>query len=171
MGTCTAYSKLRIMSSANEIEDAVLRLTPDELEAFSTWFTEFEAAAWDRQMGDDVAAGRLDALADEALESSAGRPLHRWVRRRASPRFWACDRQLPDDIRRLADESYQLLRRDARRPSLHSKRLGCFRPARVGWHYGAVAVEAGNVIVWFWIGTTPYTTGSSAVNERLICRC
>jgi hypothetical protein len=72
--TVTAYSKLRIMIGVNEIEDAVQRLTPAELDAFRTWFTEFEAAAWDRQMEDDVATGRLDALADEALEDlRAGR--------------------------------------------------------------------------------------------------
>ena len=77
MASCarlTAYSKLKAMSSVNEIEEAVLRLTPAELDAFRTWFAEFDAAGWDRQMEDDVAAGRLDALADEALEDlRAGR--------------------------------------------------------------------------------------------------
>jgi hypothetical protein len=62
------------MSSVSEIEQAVLRLTPAELDAFRTWFAEFDVAAWDRQMADDVADGRLDALADEALEDlRAGR--------------------------------------------------------------------------------------------------
>jgi hypothetical protein len=62
------------MIGVREIEDAVLRLTPAELDAFRTWFVEFDAAAWDGQMEDDVAAGRLDALADEALEDlRAGR--------------------------------------------------------------------------------------------------
>jgi hypothetical protein len=56
------------MSSVNEIEEAVQRLTPAELDAFRIWFAEFDATAWDRQLEDDVAAGRLDALADEALE-------------------------------------------------------------------------------------------------------
>jgi hypothetical protein len=56
------------MSNVNEIEEAVQRLTPAELDAFRTWFAEFDAAAWDRQMEDDVAAGRLEVLADEALE-------------------------------------------------------------------------------------------------------
>jgi phage head maturation protease len=37
------------MSSVNEIEEAVQRLTPGELDAFSTGFAEFDAAAWDRQ--------------------------------------------------------------------------------------------------------------------------
>jgi hypothetical protein len=62
------------VSSVHEIEDAVLRLTPAELDAFRAWFAEFDAVAWDRQIEDDVAAGRLDALADEALEDlRAGR--------------------------------------------------------------------------------------------------
>jgi hypothetical protein len=62
------------MSSVNEIEEAVLRLSPAELEAFRAWFAEFDASAWDRQMEDDVAAGRLDRLAAEALEDlQAGR--------------------------------------------------------------------------------------------------
>ena len=62
------------MSSVSEIEAAVERLTPVELDAFRTWFAEFDATAWDRQMEEDVAAGRLDALADEALEDlRAGR--------------------------------------------------------------------------------------------------
>jgi hypothetical protein len=40
------------------------------------------------------------------------------VRHRANPRFWVCYRQLSDEIRRSADESYRLLRRDPKHPSL-----------------------------------------------------
>ena len=75
------------------------------------------------------------------------------MRHRASPRFWTCYRQLPEDVRRLADESYQLLRRDPKHPSLHFKKLGRFWSARVGLHYRVLAVEHGEVMVWFWIGT------------------
>ena len=70
----TAHGKLRVMSGVNEIERAVRQLTPAELDAFREWFAEFDAAAWDRQLEDDVAAGRLDALAEEALtDLRAGR--------------------------------------------------------------------------------------------------
>jgi hypothetical protein len=62
------------MSSVNDIEEAVQRLTPAELDAFRTWFAEFDAAAWDREIEDDVAAGRLDALGDEALEDRRAGP-------------------------------------------------------------------------------------------------
>jgi hypothetical protein len=57
-----------MMGSVKEIEDAVLRLSEAELATFREGFVDFDAAAWDRQINDDVAAGRLDALANEALE-------------------------------------------------------------------------------------------------------
>jgi hypothetical protein len=67
-------SKLKMMSSVKEIEEAVLRLSAAELAAFRSWFAEFEADAWDCRIEEDAAAGRLDALADEAIEDlRAGR--------------------------------------------------------------------------------------------------
>ena len=56
------------MSTIEEIGDAVRRLSPTELAQFRAWFAEFDVAAWDRQIEQDVAAGRLDALADGALD-------------------------------------------------------------------------------------------------------
>jgi hypothetical protein len=56
------------MSTIEEIEDAVRRLSPRELAAFRAWFSELDAAAWDCQIEEDIAAGRLDAVADEALK-------------------------------------------------------------------------------------------------------
>jgi hypothetical protein len=43
------------MSTIHEVEDAIRRLPDDELAAFRTWFTEFDATAWDRQFEQDVA--------------------------------------------------------------------------------------------------------------------
>ncbi len=54
------------MSTVSEIENAVSKLSRQELSAFRDWFTDFDAAAWDKQFEEDVAAGRLDALADDA---------------------------------------------------------------------------------------------------------
>jgi hypothetical protein len=56
------------MSSVQEIQDAVRHLSAEELAAFREWFAEFDAILWDRQIEADVAAGRLDKLADEALQ-------------------------------------------------------------------------------------------------------
>jgi hypothetical protein len=55
------------MSSVREIETAVSRLSRQELLAFRDWFSGFDAAAWDKQFEEDVAAGHSDALADEAI--------------------------------------------------------------------------------------------------------
>jgi hypothetical protein len=55
------------MSTIQEIEDAIRKLPDEELATLRAWFAEFDATAWDRQFEQDVAAGRLDALADEAL--------------------------------------------------------------------------------------------------------
>jgi hypothetical protein len=72
---------------------------------------------------------------------------------RATPRFWACYRGLPEEVRRLADRDYALLRSDPRHPSLHFKKIGNFWSVRVGLHYRALAVEHGQDVVWVWIGT------------------
>ena len=55
------------MTTVAQITRAVRRLPKRELARFRKWFAEFDAAAWDREFEEDVAAGRLDALAREAL--------------------------------------------------------------------------------------------------------
>ena len=55
------------MSTILEIEAAVQSLSRNELMNFREWFMGFDAGAWDRQFQEDVAAGRLDALAEEAI--------------------------------------------------------------------------------------------------------
>jgi hypothetical protein len=70
----------------------------------------------------------------------------------ATPKFWGHYRQLPEDVRRLADENFRLLKADARHPSLHFKNVGTFWSARVGLHYRALAVRDGEDVLWFWIG-------------------
>jgi len=71
----------------------------------------------------------------------------------ASTEFWACYRSLPQNIQKLADETYARLKQDPSRPSLHFKKIGRFWSARVGAHYRVLAVEAPDGLVWFWIGT------------------
>jgi hypothetical protein len=62
------------MSNVEEIERAIRELAPEELSQFRRWFYEFDAAVWDQQLEQDVAAGRLDDLAKEALaDYRAGR--------------------------------------------------------------------------------------------------
>ena len=55
------------MITAESLEQAVEQLPPEELAKFRRWFAQFDADAWDAQIEADAAAGKLDALADEAL--------------------------------------------------------------------------------------------------------
>lgn len=62
------------MSTVQEIEAAIRQLPPADLSDFRHWFAEFDAANWDRQFEEDVQAGRLDDLANEAIaDFHAGR--------------------------------------------------------------------------------------------------
>ena len=72
------------------------------------------------------------------------------------PRFWALYRKLPQDIQKLADKNYELLKADPSHPSLHFKKVGKNKQlwsVRVGIHYRALGTEKSESIVWFWIGT------------------
>jgi hypothetical protein len=53
--------------SVQELETAVSNLSREELAAFRKWFVDFDAEIWDKQFEEDVAAGRLDKLAEEAI--------------------------------------------------------------------------------------------------------
>ena len=55
------------MSTIQEIAEAIRNLREEDLASFRAWFTEFDAAEWDRQFERDASAGRLDALAEESL--------------------------------------------------------------------------------------------------------
>ena len=67
--------------------------------------------------------------------------------------FWACYDALPATVRALADKQFALLQENPRHPSLHFKRVGRFHSARVGAHYRALAVDASDGILGFWIGS------------------
>jgi hypothetical protein len=49
-----------------EIESAIAQLPPSELAELAKWFEEFQARTWDAQLEQDVRAGRLDALIQQA---------------------------------------------------------------------------------------------------------
>lgn len=70
----------------------------------------------------------------------------------ASPKFWYYYRQLPDEIRDLADKSFAILRTNPHHPSLRFKRVGKYWSVRVGLHFRALANEEETGLVWFWIG-------------------
>lgn len=75
------------------------------------------------------------------------------MRHFASPSFWNAYRNLPEQVRVLADKNYGLLKENPQHPSLRLKRVGRFWSVRIGLRYRALAVEDNGDLVWFWIGS------------------
>ena len=66
------------MTKLEKIEQSVAELSDAELKAFAEWFAELQWERWDRQLEEDVEAGKLDRLAEGALadfEADRTRPL------------------------------------------------------------------------------------------------
>jgi hypothetical protein len=51
-----------------EIEKAIEKLPNQELFELTHWISSRFSDAWDRQIEEDICAGRLDDLAEEALQ-------------------------------------------------------------------------------------------------------
>jgi hypothetical protein len=70
-GWCYGATRLEVllMRNVETIERQVEALSASELAAFRKWVREFDAAVWDRQIEEDMRAGKLDRLADAALQA------------------------------------------------------------------------------------------------------
>ena len=55
------------MTAVKEIESALKDLPEERLAEFRAWYEAFDAERWDRQFEQDAEAGKLNALADEAI--------------------------------------------------------------------------------------------------------
>jgi hypothetical protein len=51
-----------------DLEKAVAKLPPDDLARFRAWFEEFDAARFDQKIERDAKSGKLDRLAEQALD-------------------------------------------------------------------------------------------------------
>lgn len=61
-----------------EIETAIAQLPPAKVAELARWLEEFQGRIWDKQLEQDLTAGRLDGLISEAkqdLESGRCEPL------------------------------------------------------------------------------------------------
>jgi hypothetical protein len=57
-----------------QIEAAILKLPPDEYQKLIQWFAELDNQRWDKQLEKDIADGKLEDLAQEAIaDFEAGR--------------------------------------------------------------------------------------------------
>lgn len=64
--------------SVSEIEKAIIELPSEKVVELMSWLAEHHAQLWDKQIEDDLDAGRLDALlaeVDKEYEAGLARPL------------------------------------------------------------------------------------------------
>ncbi len=60
--------------SLPELEKAIAELSPQELSTFATWFEEYMADEWDKQIERDEAAGKFKKIIERVdAEIDAGR--------------------------------------------------------------------------------------------------
>jgi uncharacterized HAD superfamily protein len=59
------------MINVEQIQTAILQLPEIELARFRSWYEEWEASFWDKQIEQDVKRGKLDSLAQEARHEFA----------------------------------------------------------------------------------------------------
>ena len=64
--------------SLTEIKDAVRDLAPKELAELAAFIAEQDNPAWDKQMEEDAASGKLDFLSEEAERERAAGQLRDW---------------------------------------------------------------------------------------------
>jgi hypothetical protein len=65
------------MTTVEDIEKAVTKLTPKQLAKFRAWFDAYQARLFDEQIERDAKAGKLDKLAKEAARAHRkGRTRH-----------------------------------------------------------------------------------------------
>ncbi len=75
---------------------------------------------------------------------------------RATTQFWQAFSQLPENVRREAQDAYRLFEQNPAHPSLHFKKIHSKRTiwsVRVNLDYRAVGIRDADKIVWFWIGS------------------
>lgn len=70
------------------------------------------------------------------------------MRHHASPQFWAGYDKLQENIRKLADKNFALLKENPQHPSLHFKKVGKYWSARINIHYRALALEVPDGLLW-----------------------
>jgi hypothetical protein len=78
------------------------------------------------------------------------------LKSRATPRFWAAYRALPDGVQDQARKAYRLFSENPAHPSLQFKKVNDRGPvysARIALDYRALGVLNDAAMVWFWIGS------------------
>jgi len=57
------------MASLCDIRRKIASLSPDDLAELRAWFERFDAEAWDKEFEENARSGKLDAVAEKAIDA------------------------------------------------------------------------------------------------------
>ena len=66
--------------------------------------------------------------------------------------FWKYFNKLPEQIKKLSQSQFDLLKQNPLHPSLHLKKVGKFWSVRISLDYRALAYKDDDDYIWVWIG-------------------
>ena len=133
-----------------EIEKSIAALPPDELEVLRKWFAGFVRELWQKEeMARSVRRGgrKPKPPHDRELPPAEAPAPHRRM-----DNLWVCYHQLPDAIRPLVDECFNLVDKDPKAPSLQLQKNGPVWSMNIGPDYKALALDANGRYFWYWVG-------------------
>jgi len=55
------------MATITEVKETIKKLPDEDFNEFADWFEKLEEERWDKELAKDIAEGRLDDLANEAI--------------------------------------------------------------------------------------------------------
>jgi len=66
--------RLRTMARIEELANEIQQLSREELAAFRDWLRKYDSDEWDKEIEEDISAGKLESLANKAIaDHKAGR--------------------------------------------------------------------------------------------------
>jgi hypothetical protein len=109
--------------------------------------TEEVIKLWDNHFKEDVKSGRFFWLTNKHVMD---------FKRGNFKDFWMQYEKLPKDTKRLADETFSLLKDDPNNPSLQLIIVGRYWSIRIGKKYRALGIELDKSgLLWCWVGSFP----------------
>ena len=120
---------------------------------------EQKTTLWDKQFKEDVKSGRFFWLTNKHVMD---------FKRGNFKDFWMLYEKLSKETKRLADETFSLLKEDPRNASLQLITVGRYWSIRIGEEYRALGVEVEkDGLLWCWIGSySEYNNFVAEINNK-----
>ena len=120
---------------------------------------EEEVTLWDKQFKEDVKSGRFFWLTNQHVID---------FKRGNFKDFWMQYEKLPKDTKRLADETFSLLKDDPNNLSLQLIIIGRYWSIQIGKKYRALGIELDKSgLLWCWVGSFPdYISYLQNINNK-----